>query len=82
VRSLTELQPGSSAVIERLDASGAIGRRLIELGFVPGTPISVIRRAPLGDPIVFELRGSRLCLRRSEASRITVREGPRERGAA
>ena len=43
------------------------------MGFLPDTPVSLIRRAPMGDPGIYELRGYQLCLRRSEASRIRVR---------
>ena len=69
---LSTLAPGERAVVVSIDSANPIGRRLIDLGFVPGTPIRAIRRAPLGDPITYELRGGRLCLRRSEAKRIGV----------
>lgn len=72
-RALAELAPGSSARVESVDGSSPVGRRLLDLGFVPGTRVHVVRRAPLGDPVVYELRGMRLCLRRSEARRIRVR---------
>lgn len=55
-----------------VDSASPIGRRLLELGFRPGTPLRVIRRAPLGDPTTYELRGSRFCLRRGEAERVAV----------
>ena len=42
------------------------------LGFVPGTPITLVRRAPLGDPCVYALRGVQMCLRATEAARISV----------
>jgi ferrous iron transport protein A len=69
---LADLPPGSRAVVQHVDDSCPVGRRLLDLGFVPGTPVRVSRRAPLGDPIVFEVRGTRLCLRRTEASRVRV----------
>lgn len=69
---LAELPPGSVAVVASVDASGAIGRRLLDLGFVPRTEVRVVRRAPLGDPLEYEVRGTRLCLRRAEAARIRV----------
>lgn len=69
---LAELAPGAHAVIESVDATSAIGRRLADLGFLPRTQIAVVRRAPLGDPIAYELRGYRLCLRRAEALRVWV----------
>jgi ferrous iron transport protein A len=70
---LSELAPGCDAVVHSVDAGGPIGRRLLDLGLLPGTPVRALRRAPLGDPAVFELRGYRLCLRSSESSRIRLR---------
>lgn len=40
--------------------------RLLDLGFVPGTVVHVVRRGPLGDPMELELRGYRICLRRHD----------------
>ena len=76
--ALSDLSPGEPAVVEAVAAAGPIGRRLLDLGFLPDTPVALVRRAPLGDPSVYQIRGSQLCLRRSEASRIRVR---RSRGA-
>ncbi len=59
-----------------ISAAAPIARRLADLGFLPGTPVRVVRRAPLGDPCVFALRGSQICLRRSEAREIRVRPLP------
>ena len=74
VCSLDHIETGASAVIERVDIAGSgVGRRLLDLGLLPDTPIRVVRRAPLGDPVVYELRGYQLCLRRSEAAHIWVR---------
>jgi ferrous iron transport protein A len=65
-------------VIESVDGGSAsgVGLRLLDLGFVPGTPVRAVRRAPLGDPTLYELRGTQLCLRRSEAERVIVRPLP------
>jgi ferrous iron transport protein A len=73
---LTDLRPGETAEVVAVSGDDAIGRRLLDLGLLPGTPVTVMRRAPLGDPVVYELRGYRLCLRRSEAARISVRRRP------
>jgi ferrous iron transport protein A len=70
---LADLEPGQRAIVEAVRAPGALGRRLQDLGFVPGTPVSLLRRAPLGDPGVFALRGMQICLRRSETRQIRVR---------
>jgi Fe2+ transport system protein FeoA len=70
---LAELAPGRAGVVAHVDAGDRVGRRLLDLGFVPQTRVLVVRRAPLGDPFEYELRGTRLCLRRSEAARVRVR---------
>ena len=71
--TLDALSPGATGVVEGLDGASAIEQRLRDLGLVPGTAVRVLRRAPLGDPTEYELRGYRLCLRRSEAERVRVR---------
>ena len=80
---LSELAPGRDAIVESVlelgpgGTEGApLGKRLMELGLLPSTLVRVLRRAPLGDPIEFELRGYRLCLRQSEAARVRVRPSP------
>jgi ferrous iron transport protein A len=54
----------------------AIARRLDDLGIRKGVALEVIRRAPLGDPTVYELHGYQLCLRKSESSRVRVEPEP------
>jgi len=76
--SLASLRPGSVAIVVDVDATSPQGQRLLDLGFVPNTVIRVIKRAPLGDPVVYDLRGTRLCLRRSDAKRVQVRPAPGE----
>jgi len=72
-RRLSELPPGERALVDEVDTSTPIGRRLQDLGFVALTPVTVVREAPLGDPVIYELRGTRICLRRSEARLVQVR---------
>jgi Fe2+ transport system protein FeoA len=70
---LSQIEIGTTAIIDRVEAPPPIARRLGDLGFIPGTPVTPIRRAPLGDPGVYEIRGVQYCLRRSEAGTIRVR---------
>ena len=74
--SLTDLSPGDEAIVVDLHETGPIGRRLLDLGLLPNTRIKMVRRAPLGDPILFELRGYRLCLRGADAARVRVAPAP------
>ena len=71
--ALADLTPGSRAIVEDLDWSSPIARRLLDLGFAPRTEVLLTRHAPLGDPSEYELRGYRLCLRKSEAALVRVR---------
>lgn len=77
--SLAELDDGQTAVLEGYDAglSGTWRRRFEDLGLLPDTPVRRVRRAPLGDPIAFEVRGTLLCLRRAEARLVRVRREKR-----
>ncbi len=71
--SLAQLPAGASARVASVEAPGALGHRLADLGFLPGTPVACLRRAPLGDPRLYELRGVQLCLRREDAEQIRIR---------
>ena len=73
-RTLAQLPPGQRAVVRAVDRSSPIGERLLDLGFLPGTPVTAVSRAPLGDPTVYALRGTRFCLRRREAERVALAE--------
>ena len=67
---LARLPLGAAAVVDSVESGSPVTRRLLDLGFVPGTRVRAVRRAPLGDPTLYELRGTQLCLRRSEAARV------------
>ena len=70
--SLAELPVGTRARVIAVTGSGAIARRLMEMGVVPGAPVRLIKAAPLGDPLEVRVRGYHLALRRTEAQRISV----------
>jgi len=71
-RKLADLEPGAHAIVRKVSCEPELLRRLMELGFVPGTPITLVRRAPMGDPIELRLRGTHFSIRISEADRIDV----------
>ncbi len=70
--ALSALPVGAAAIIKAIQGSAATRQRLMELGLVVGTPIEMVRCAPLGDPIEIKIRGSHLTLRRHEADQILV----------
>lgn len=69
---LSDLTPGKSAVIQHLPKSGTAFVRLREMGLLTGTTVTLMRVAPLGDPIEIKIRGYNLSLRRSEADHVIV----------
>jgi ferrous iron transport protein A len=71
-RALDSLEVGEAADVLEIDGTGALAVRLAELGFVAGTRVRLVKRAPFGDPLQLELRGYHLSLRRAEAARIRV----------
>ena len=94
--ALSDLSPGTSGRITRLlddGVGGALIKRLRNLGFVPGRIATPLRRAPMGDPVVYRVSDYELCLRRQEArlvevtaieaeTRITLQPRPAGRHAA
>ena len=72
IQHLSDLQDGEIAIIAKVRGYGAFRKRITEMGFVFGTKVKAIKRAPLQDPVEYELMGSRVSLRMSEARLIEV----------
>jgi ferrous iron transport protein A len=70
---LTELREGQEAVIDRLDLPDDVARRLMEMGFLPGTTITAGRSAPGGDPKVFRVDGCEIALRQETAAQLYLK---------
>ena len=72
--SLGDAAVGSTVRIVGVSAPGvpALARRLEDLGLVPGSDVVVLRRAPLGDPVVYRVCDYELCLRRAQAQWVRV----------
>lgn len=69
---LRNLPLGRKARIVTVAANGEMGRRIRDMGLVPGAEIQVVGRAPLRDPVALRLKGFTLSLRNSEADYIQV----------
>ncbi len=75
--SAATLQVGESGVVTDVGGTDATALRLLEMGLVSGTVVTLLKRAPTGDPLQFRIRGFHLSLRRAEAARIQIVEsGP------
>ncbi len=73
--SLSRMRAGQQATVAGLreDCDAAVRCRLRDLGFTPGTPVTCVRRAPLGSPVVYRIGETDLCLRRPLAELVLVR---------
>lgn len=69
---LHELPLGQAASIRRLHHEGSRLQRLLEMGLIEGSPVTVIRRAPLGDPMEIKVGDYHLSLRKEDAKQIEV----------
>ncbi|MFP5240554.1 MAG: ferrous iron transport protein A [Acidobacteriota bacterium] len=71
-RPLRSLRVGDKATITQVNAEGELGRRIRDMGLVPGAEVEIVGRAPLKDPVALRLRGFTLSLRNNEADNILV----------
>lgn len=69
---LRNMRIDQQATVEHISARGELGRRIRDMGLTPGTPIRVVGRAPLKDPVALRLMGFTLTLRNNEADHIQV----------
>ena len=72
--TLDELRIGGSAVIKTVNGEGALRLRLLDMGLIPRTRVSMIKIAPMGDQMEIMVRGYELTLRREDAAKIEVEE--------
>lgn len=70
--TLADLAVGQSATIESVEGNRGFRRRLLELGLLPGTSVSVLRQAPLGDPLELTLRDTCISIRKRDAAEIHI----------
>jgi ferrous iron transport protein A len=73
VETLNELKPGQKCVVEKVDTSLDIKRRLMDLGVVKNAEIECAMISPGGDPKAFYIKGALIALRKEDSSKIAVR---------
>lgn len=69
---LSNLKPGEKGVVLKVVGDRATRRRLLDMGLTRGTEVTVVRKAPLGDPMELLLKGYNLSLRKSECENVYV----------
>ncbi len=72
VRTLRELEVGGKGVIKRINSSGRLRRRIVDMGLVPGVEIEMERYAPMGNPVEVKVRNNHISLRKEEAATIIL----------
>ena len=72
--TLKELAIGKSAVIRTVGASGALRQHFLDMGMIPGAEVTVVKFAPMGDPMELQVHGYELTLRLAEVEQIEVEE--------
>ena len=76
VSALSDLKVGETGVLVALDLPESVQNHLMHMGFVPDAEVTVLRRAPAGDPIVYSIDGLEIALRHETADSIRVRTQP------
>lgn len=71
-KTVNDLKIGEKAIVRGLGCSGALRRRIIDMGITPGAVVIMRKAAPMGDPLEINVRGYELSIRRSEAKEIWV----------
>lgn len=69
---LSELQIGKSGVIKDVGGSGALRQHFLDMGMIPGAEVTVVKLAPMGDPMELQVHGYELTLRLAEAAQIGI----------
>ena len=73
--TLDRLPVGSDATVLSLSLSGGKRRRMLDLGFVPGSAVRALQESPWGDPVAYAVGGAVIALRREDARQIAIRNG-------
>lgn len=72
IYTLNKLERGIPAVVCALNTQGAMRRRLMDIGFTPGTPVQALFRSCSGDPVAYLIQGAVIALRSEDASTVLV----------
>ena len=72
MKTLRDAKVGETVVVEKIQGSGAVKRRIMDMGITKGVEIYVRKVAPLGDPVEVTVRGYELSLRKADAEMIQV----------
>ena len=72
-RTLADLKPGETGVVDGIGGEDALHRHLLDMGITPGVKVLLKKTAPMGDPVEIHLRGYALTLRLDDARNVTLK---------
>lgn len=78
MKTLRDAKVGETVVVEKIQGSGAVKRRIMDMGITKGVEIYIRKIAPLGDPVEVMVRGYELSLRKEDAKMIVLKEEARD----
>ena len=70
MKTLREAKPGETVTVTKLNGTGAVKRRIMDMGITKGIPVYIRKVAPLGDPVEVTIRGYELSLRKDDAQMV------------
>ena len=70
--TLKDLQPGESGIISAVGGEGALRQHFLDMGVIPGAEVTIVKYAPLGDPVELKIHGYELTLRIDDAAKIEM----------
>lgn len=73
IQRMSDMSIGDKARVCRLDISGAMRRRLLDIGLIEGTPIECIQRSACGDPCAYLIRGAVIAIRSCDSKNVYIR---------
>ena len=74
VMTLNELKEGQSCIVEKVGGEGALRQHFLDMGVIPGAEVTLVKFAPMGDPMELRIHGYELTLRLADAEQIEIRE--------
>ncbi|NLN55138.1 MAG: ferrous iron transport protein A [Clostridiales bacterium] len=72
MRTLRDIKPGETVKVAKVAGTGAVRRRIMDMGITKGVSVKVIKTAPLGDPVEITVRGYELSLRKADAEMVIL----------
>lgn len=70
--NLSQLKPGQCAAVKHLEMTGAMKRRLLDLGLTPQTEVFCLGKSPLGDPSAYLIRGAVIAIRAADSQKVIL----------